>query len=273
MTRASSSRTVGRQASDLGWRRPRELPATVESFRTADHDGVGDTDVVLGRGYRRRLTELGLRLLDVVVAAAALVVLSPLVVAIAVAVKLDSPGPILYRQLRIGRDRRERGPERRGGRRTGDLGGEPFMMYKFRTMRCDAEDGSGPVWARAEDDRVTRVGAFLRRHRLDEIPQFVNVLKGEMSVVGPRPERPSFVGRLREEIGGYRHRQRVRPGITGWAQVHQDADRCVDDVRRKLLYDLEYVRRRSVTFNLGIMARTPIVMLKRDGIETGGTAQ
>lgn len=250
------------------------LPRPVhEPIRQVALGEVADPEIVLRTSRRRSLTELGVRLLDVVIAVGALVVFLPVIAVVCVAIKLDSPGPVLYRQLRVGRDRRRGGPERQGGRRTGDLGGKPFMMYKFRTMCYDAERGTGPVWARRTDDRVTRVGAFLRRHRLDEIPQFVNVLKGEMSIVGPRPERPSFVHRLREEIDGYWLRQRVRPGITGWAQVNQHPDHCVDDVRRKLLYDLEYVRQRSLGFNLGIMARTPLVMLRRDEVEASEEAE
>lgn len=203
-----------------------------------------------------------LRACDFIVAAFALVALSPVLLAIAVAIKLDSDGPVLYRQLRIGVDRRRGRVDDDGGRRTDDLGGEPFLMYKFRTMRVDAERESGPVWADREDDRVTRIGRFLRQHRLDELPQFWNVLKGDMSVVGPRPERPILVRHLRREISSYQIRQRVRPGITGWAQVNREPDRTVDDVRSKLRYDLEYLEKRSIAFDFRIMARTVPVMLE-----------
>jgi len=225
-----------------------------------------------------------LRVCDVVVATFALLLLSPVLLAIAVAIKLDSDGPVLYRQLRVGVDRRQGRVDEAGGRRTHDLGGKPFLMYKFRTMRVDAERESGPVWASREDDRVTRIGRFLREHRLDELPQFWNVLKGDMSVVGPRPERPSLVDYLRREIDAYQARQRVRPGITGWAQVNRDSDQTVDDVRSKLRYDLEYLEKRSLAFDFRIMARTLPVMLEREvldmsagddsgeGPETGGEA-
>ncbi len=205
-----------------------------------------------------------LRACDVVIAALALVALSPVLAAIAVAIKLDSEGSAFYRQLRIGVDRRGPRADDDGGRRTRDLGGKPFLMLKFRTMRVDAEAESGPVWSSDEDDRVTRVGRFLRRHRLDELPQFWNVLKGDMSVVGPRPERPSLVTQLRREIDAYQVRQRVRPGITGWAQVNRESDRTVDDVREKLRYDLEYLKNRSIGFDFRIMARTVPVMLERE---------
>lgn len=211
-----------------------------------------------------------LRACDVLIAALALVVLSPVLLAIALAIKLDSRGPAFYRQLRIGVDRRGGRADDDGGRRTRDLGGRPFLMLKFRTMRVDAEADSGPVWSSEGDDRVTRVGRFLRRHRLDELPQFWNVLKGDMSVVGPRPERPSLVTQLRREIDEYQVRQRVRPGITGWAQVNRDSDQTVDDVRAKLRYDLEYLDNRSIGFDFRIMARTIPVMLERELVEVEG---
>lgn len=206
-----------------------------------------------------------IRLVNLIVAAAAAVALLPLGLLIALVIKLDSPGPVLYRQLRVGIDRRDPDPESGSDfarRRTADLGGRPFLMYKFRTMRHDAEEVTGPVWAAAGDGRATRVGRFLRHFRLDEIPQFWNVLKGDMSVVGPRPERPSFVQRLRTEFREYQLRQRVPPGITGWAQVNKEPDRSLDDVRVKLQYDLEYLRRRSLAFDLRIMLRTLPVMVE-----------
>jgi len=205
------------------------------------------------------------RVVDVVVASLALILLLPLSVVVAVAVLLDSHGPVLYRQLRIGIDRRGLGPldEETLSRRTADLGGSPFTIYKFRTMRVDAEQETGPVWAAPDDDRVTRVGRVLRRYRLDEIPQLINVVRGEMSIVGPRPERPLFVHQLSAEVEDYALRHRVRPGITGWAQVNQEPDQTVDDVRGKLRYDLEYLEKRSLRFDVGIMLRTVPVMLQR----------
>ncbi len=206
------------------------------------------------------------RTLDIVIATVALVALSPLILILAVVIKLDSPGPVLYRQLRIGLDRRQFArTTSHSGQRVVDLGGRPFMIHKFRTMRVDAEHQTGPVWASKDDMRTTRVGRFLRSYRLDEIPQFWDVLRGDMSVVGPRPERPNFVGKLRREIAEYSLRQRVRPGITGWAQVNQGYDQTVDDVRTKLEYDLEYVRRKSLWFDMRIMLRTLPVMLAREG--------
>jgi lipopolysaccharide/colanic/teichoic acid biosynthesis glycosyltransferase len=214
------------------------------------------------------LHEAALRTLNFVVALGGLLVTSPLLLVIAVAIKLDSRGPVLYRQLRVGRDRRRRGPELVGedgpNRRTGDLGGRPFCIYKFRTMHRNAEADTGPTWSAPGDDRTTRVGRFLRRHRLDELPQLWNVLKGDMAIVGPRPERPLIFQRLREQIGGYTRRQGVRPGITGWAQINRVSDQTVDDVEQKLRYDLEYLEHRSLGFDAWVMLKTPLVMARPD---------
>lgn len=205
------------------------------------------------------------RTVDVLIAGVGLLLFGPAAIPIAIAIRLDSRGPILYRQLRIGLDRRSDGPagaEARA-RRTTDLGGRPFTIYKFRTMRVDAEAETGPVWASPDDARVTRVGRVLRRYRLDEVPQLWNVIRGDMSIVGPRPERPVFVQRLRSEVEDYPLRHRVRPGITGWAQVNQGADQTVEDVRGKLRYDLEYLEKKSLRFDLGVMLKTVPVMLQR----------
>jgi len=203
------------------------------------------------------------RWVDIGISGMGLIVSAPLMILVALAVRIDSRGPILYRQLRIGLDRRDDDDEQYRSRRTADLGGRPFTLLKFRTMRVDAERESGPVWASPDDQRVTRVGAFLRRFRLDELPQFWNVLSGDMAIVGPRPERPKFVRMLRQELDGYGRRHRVRPGITGLAQVSQEPDQTIDDVRSKLEYDLEYLDRRSLSLDLRIMLRTVPVMLER----------
>ncbi len=212
-----------------------------------------------------RIEEFLLRAANFIVTIVALIILLPFIMVIAVAVRLDSRGPIIYRQLRVGLDRRGRLDVRDStGRRVNDLGGRPFMIYKFRTMPVDAEFDSGPVWARTDDDRATRVGRILRKTRLDEIPQFWNVLKGDMAVVGPRPERPNFVLELQREIDGYRLRNRVKPGITGWAQVNRGTDQTVEDVREKVDFDIEYVRRRSLWFDLMIMLKTLPVMFEHE---------
>jgi lipopolysaccharide/colanic/teichoic acid biosynthesis glycosyltransferase len=229
------------------------------------------------------------RVLNLGIALAVLILFMPLFVLIAIAVRLDSRGPVLYRQVRVGLDGRNLGrrgigrraedtgespspdgvaQERRSsarlrGRRIDNIGGRPFVLYKFRTMKLDAEAETGPIWAARDDDRVTRVGRWLRRYRLDELPQFWNVAKGDMAVVGPRPERPSLVRKLRRELPSYAARQLVPPGITGFAQVSRGADQTIDDVKKKLDYDLEYLGRRSVRFDLQIMLRTVPVMLRR----------
>ncbi|MFO8175893.1 MAG: sugar transferase [Longimicrobiales bacterium] len=217
----------------------------------------------------RQMREISTRVLNVIVAIGLLVLTLPLMAAIAVAIRLTSPGPVLYSQPRVGLDRREggrrRGPRRfQGDRRASDRGGRIFRIYKFRTMRSGSSEGP-QVWAARNDPRVTWVGQFLRAHRLDELPQLFNVVKGDMNLVGPRPEQPEIFDELRRAIKLYPKRQTVRPGITGWAQVNHQYDETIDDVRRKLHYDLEYVKRKSVGKDLLIMAKTPPVMFFKQG--------
>jgi lipopolysaccharide/colanic/teichoic acid biosynthesis glycosyltransferase len=197
-----------------------------------------------------------------------LVGLSPFLALVALAIKLDSPGgPALFRQERVGLDRRRR--------RAGDVAGEsfaadrrrargigrPFGIYKFRTMIPQAERLSGPVWASESDPRITRLGRVLRKLRIDEIPQLINIVKGEMRLIGPRPERGHFVAQLMREIPDYAARQRVPPGITGLAQVKRHYDATVQDVRTKVKYDVYYVNNRSWILDLKIMIKTIDVML------------
>ena len=205
------------------------------------------------------------RALNVAVALIGIIVTLPLWLLIAIAIKLTSRGPIFYDQTRVGVDKRVTGIRTNDPRRRQDLGGRPFRIYKFRTMTVNAEHGTGPVWAATNDRRVTPVGRVLRQYRLDELPQLINVLKGEMNVVGPRPERPSIVANLREEIPNYQVRHRVRPGITGHAQVNLQYDSNMDDVKRKIGYDLEYIRHQGFWADLKIMAETLPVMLFRRG--------
>jgi lipopolysaccharide/colanic/teichoic acid biosynthesis glycosyltransferase len=159
----------------------------------------------------------------------------PLWVLIAVAIKLSSRGPVLYKVERIG--------------------GRPFMAYKFRTMRVDAENSTGAIWSAKHDPRVMAIGRFLRHYGFDELPQLINVLKGDMNIVGPRAERPTIFAELREKIPNYEIRQGVRPGITGYAQVHLKYESSIEDVAERLKYDLEYVRHQSVLADLHIMAK------------------
>lgn len=199
--------------------------------------------------------------INIVVAAMGFLLAAPLFLLVALAIKLSSRGPVFYRQTRIGLDRRWNREPSHQDLRTHDLGGRPFTMYKFRTMVMSAEPDSKEIWATPQDQRVTPLGRILRVTRLDELPQLLNVLNGEMNIVGPRPERPSIFAELREAIPNYHMRQRVRPGITGWAQINQSYDSSVDDVRRKVEFDLEYVRSRGALRDLSIMARTLPVML------------
>jgi exopolysaccharide biosynthesis polyprenyl glycosylphosphotransferase len=187
------------------------------------------------------------RLTDILVSIVVLVLSSPLWIVIAIAIKLDTPGPVVYSQARVGKE------------------GKVFKMHKFRSMRSDAEKESGPVWAPQHDSRVTKVGRFLRNTRLDEIPQFINVLDGDMSLVGPRPERPFFVEKLSKEIPLYHRRLRVRPGITGWAQIKQGYDRSIEDVKSKVRYDLFYIENMSFRMDLKILLFTFYIMVMGKG--------
>ncbi len=186
------------------------------------------------------------RLIDVAVSGAALIVGLPLWVLIASAIKIETPGPVLYKQERVGKD------------------GERYNIIKFRSMVEDAER-AGPQWAHRRDKRVTKVGWLLRKLHLDEIPQFWNVLSGHMSLVGPRPERPVFVEQLSREIPLYPRRLKVRPGITGWAQVKHKYDESIDDVRKKVQYDLFYIENMSLRMDLKIIFSTVSHMLLGKG--------
>ncbi len=208
----------------------------------------------------------GNRLLNLALAMVALITLLPVMLIIALVVRLTSPGPVLYTQTRVGLNRREPLDVSMNHRRQCDIGGLPFTIYKFRTMRVDAENGCGAIWAQQRDPRVTPIGRFLRQYRLDELPQLLNVLRGEMNIVGPRPERPTIFAELREHIAEYPLRQRAKPGITGLAQINHHYDRSLEDVRTKVHYDLEYIRRQSVTEDLRIMLKTfPVILLRRGG--------
>ncbi|HEY8794905.1 MAG TPA: sugar transferase [Gemmatimonadaceae bacterium] len=214
----------------------------------------------------RNRSEIANRVVNVALASLALIVLSPVILLVAIAVKLSSRGPVVYSQTRVGLDRRTQTIDALYSKRKQDQGGALFTIYKFRTMRADAERNSGAVWATRNDPRVTRLGRILRRTRLDELPQLVNVIMGDMNIVGPRPERPSIFVRLREDLPDYRFRQRTRPGITGWAQINHTYDTSIDDVRAKIRYDLEYLERQSLAEDLKIMVKTvPVMLFSRSG--------
>ena len=215
----------------------------------------------------RERSEVVNRAVNVAIAGTAMVALAPVFLLAAVAVKLSSRGPIFYSQTRVGEDRRWRRPaaNQMYDRRSADLGGRAFAIYKFRSMYVDAEQRTGAVWATKHDPRITPVGRFIRKCRIDELPQLLNVLKGEMNIVGPRPERPSIFARLRNDIAEYPLRQRAKPGITGWAQINHSYDMSLEDVRTKVRYDLEYLGRQGVGEDFRIMLRTIPVMLFRKG--------
>lgn len=193
------------------------------------------------------------------------IIAAPVMALTALVIRLTSRGPILYTQVRVGIDRRWNRTWALHDRRREDLGGIPFTIYKFRSMKVDAEKNGEAVWAKKDDDRVTAVGKFIRKTRIDELPQLFNVLRGDMNIVGPRPERPSIFVRLREQIDEYPVRQRVKPGITGLAQVSNPYDETIDDVRRKVQFDIQYMRRQSLWEDIRIMLMTIPVMVFRIG--------
>lgn len=187
------------------------------------------------------------RLFDIVLSIVGLLIASPLMIVLAVCIKLDSRGPVFFKQTRVG------------------LNEKNFTLYKFRSMRTDAEENTGAVWAKTDDPRTTRLGKFLRKERFDEIPQLYNVLKGEMSFIGPRPERPEFVKELEEIIPFYSERHFVKPGLTGWAQVRYRYGDSVDSAIEKLKYDLFYIKNLSLFLDLQIFFETIRVVLFGQG--------
>jgi len=188
------------------------------------------------------------KIIDKILATIGLIITFPLFPLIAVAVKISSPGPVFFKQVRTG------------------LHEKQFLLYKFRTMRSDAEAGTGAVWAQDNDPRVTSIGKFLRKSRLDELPQLYNVLKGDMSFIGPRPERPEFVETLKQQIPYYSHRHFVKPGITGWAQIKYPYGASVEDAVEKLRYDLYYIKNLSITLDLLIFFETiKVILFSRGG--------
>ncbi len=205
------------------------------------------------------------RLFNIAVAILLIVVTLPLTIVIAVLIRFTSPGPVFYTQTRVGLDRRWNRTHSLYERRREDLGGEQFTIYKFRSMRVDAEVDGQAQWAVKDDPRVTPIGRFIRSTRIDELPQLVNVLRGEMNLIGPRPERPSIFVRLREQVENYSVRQRVRPGISGWAQVNRSYDTDIEGVREKVRLDIEYLRSQSIWMDLRILLRSVPVVLNRIG--------
>ena len=211
-------------------------------------DSLKASWLVYGHGFvQGRARQIAKRTFDIVTSSVLLLLASPVMLVTMLLIKLDSAGPVLYSQERVG------------------LGGKGFMCLKFRSMRTDAEKDGKAVWAQKNDSRVTRVGAFIRKTRIDELPQLFSVLKGEMSMVGPRPERPSFVKELKEVIPFYDVRHSIKPGVTGWAQVRYSYGASVDDARKKHQYDLYYVKNNSLLLDLLVLIETVSVVLFREG--------
>jgi lipopolysaccharide/colanic/teichoic acid biosynthesis glycosyltransferase len=225
--------------------------------------------------YLYKAEKLLKRIIDILGSAVGLFLCLPLFLIVAILIKLDSPGPIFYRQERIGLNRRRKDRrlleiktiknERKVERRGKDHYGQIFYLYKFRTMVVDAEKGCGPVWAKKEDPRVTNIGKVLRKTRIDELPQLLNVFKGEMSLVGPRPERYHFVKDFMQKIDGYPHRLKVKPGITGLAQVKNGYDSSFEDVKLKVNHDLNYIQEWSIVEDFRILLKTVLVVVTGKG--------
>ncbi len=187
------------------------------------------------------------RIIDIIISLIVLILGAPVLLLFGALVRLTTPGPALYKQTRVGQN------------------GTNFTLVKFRSMYIDAEDSKGAQWATENDPRITPVGRFMRKTRIDELPQFINVLKGEMSLVGPRPERPEFIEELKKEIPWYVRRLKMKPGITGWAQVKHKYDETIEDVKEKVRYDLYYFNNMSLSLDLKILIRTIYVVLTGKG--------
>ena len=210
--------------------------------------GMRPSYLIFNEGFRRHSwADLAKRFFDIVLSLVILFLFWPVMLLTALVVKLDSPGPALFRQERVG------------------LKGQPFVVNKFRSMRTDAEAATGPVWSSEDDPRITKVGRFIRKTRLDELPQLFNVLGGSMSLVGPRPEREHFVKDLAERIPYFHQRHIVKPGLTGWAQIKYSYGSTDEDALAKLQYDLFYIKNHSVLFDLSILFSTIKTVVLRKG--------
>lgn len=248
-------------------------PGADPSLRWLDgHEGRG---AIANERFLGKFTRRAIRLFDIVFSALALIALSPLFLLIAIVIKIESPGPVIYKQVRTGLNLRTGSrrntdnikvmQERRGtDRRSGSAPGRPFEIYKFRSMVSDAEK-NGIQLAKKNDARITRLGKFMRRTRLDELPQFWNVLMGQMSIVGPRPERPEIIAYLEEQIPGYKERLGVKPGITGLAQIRNGYDTDLEHIRRKITLDRYYIQKCSLANDIKIILRTIRVVVKGEG--------
>ena len=214
-----------------------------------DLDSVNPSWLIFSDGFSsgRRISGLAKRLFDIIAGLILVVATLPIVAVFAVLIKLESKGPAFYRQTRVG------------------LFGQPYSIAKLRSMRTDAESAGKAIWAEKNDPRITRIGRFIRMVRIDELPQAWNVLKGEMSFVGPRPERPEFVADLESQLSYYAERHMVKPGITGWAQINYPYGASIDDARHKLEYDLYYAKNYTPFLDVLILLQTIRVVLWPDG--------
>jgi sugar transferase (PEP-CTERM system associated) len=222
-----------------------ELPTFFErEYRQVMLESLNPSWMVLGDGFRQGFIGNAVkRLFDLALSGILLLLTLPVMLFVALCIYLETGLPVLYRQRRVGQ------------------GGRVFTVYKFRSMGIDAESAGTPHWTRPDDERITRVGRLIRKWRIDEVPQIINVLRGEMSFVGPRPERPYFVDQLEKQIPYYALRHSAKPGITGWAQVRYQYGASVDDAIEKLQYDLYYLKNRSLFLDLMIMIATVEVVL------------
>jgi len=213
-------------------------------------DNLRPSWLIFSEGFKKSHLQKALkRALDIIGSGIGLVLMLPIMALVALVIKVSSPGGVLYHQSRVG------------------LRGHVFTLHKFRSMRADAEEQTGAVWAAVNDNRVTRVGRFMRRTRLDELPQLWNVFRGDMSIVGPRPERPEFVTTLTKDIPFYGQRHIVRPGLTGWAQVRYTYGASVEDAMEKLQYDLFYIKNMSLPLDLFVIANTVKTVIMRRGAQ------
>jgi lipopolysaccharide/colanic/teichoic acid biosynthesis glycosyltransferase len=262
---ASFGHRFARRAEDRAAWVERAEPLVLDRGRDTAHAFEGAASV----GWKR--------VLDDALSVTGLVLTAPLMLVTALLIKTTSPGPVFYRQERIGINRRlsERrrgetdsgGERRRRDRRVLVNFGRPFTIYKFRTMVVDAEQGTPPMWAKERDPRITPLGRILRKTRIDELPQFLNVLQGDMSIVGPRPERAYFIGRIEKDLPDFHLRLRTKPGITGLAQVELGYTNTDEGLHAKLRHDLEYIGQLSIVTDLKILLRTVSVVLTGRGAQ------
>ncbi|MBN4057088.1 sugar transferase [bacterium AH-315-J21] len=269
------SRDVRHSSSSVAWFLSEFILGPLFLVVTHAYTFVIPSSIASTSDIRLSFEKLFKRFLDIFGSVVGLVLATPIFIIIPILIKLNSRGPVFYTQVRVGKNKRTRSrraynvavdnSNRRRDRRREDVLGRPFKVIKFRTMVVDAEKDCGPVWATKGDPRITRLGRFLRKCRLDEVPQLINVLRGEMSLVGPRPERPVFVKSLADEVPNYRRRLTVKPGLTGLAQVENGYDTSVNSVVNKIKTDLRYIDNWSLMSDIKILIRTIKVVLTGDG--------